>query len=97
MEKAFKASLEDLAADRERRIERFQRALDPARATLKQQPFLGGDRPTYADYILFSPLQWARCLSPHEVLRPGDAVAEWRGRMLDLYDGMARSVPDAQA
>jgi hypothetical protein len=31
------------------------------------------------------------------VLRPGDAVAEWRGRMLDLYDGMARSVPDAQA
>ena len=97
MEKAFKATLEDLAADRDRRIERFQRTLDPARATLRKQPFLCGDSPAYADYILFSPLQWARCLSPLETLRPDDAVADWRERMLDLYDGMARGVPDAQA
>jgi glutathione S-transferase len=96
MEKAFKAPLEELAADRARRIERFQRALDPLRATLRQQRFVAGDAPAYADYILFSPLQWARCLSPEDVLRPGDAVAEWRGRMLDLYDGMARRVPDAE-
>ena len=92
MEKAFKGSLEDLAAERERRIERFQRALDPVRATLKQQAFLGGDGPAYADYIVFSPLNWARCVSPQEVLRRGDAIAEWRDRLLDLYDGMARRV-----
>jgi glutathione S-transferase len=95
MEKTFRASLEDLAAERDRRIERFQRALDPVRTTLKQQPFLGGDRPAYADYIVFSPLQWARCLSPGDVLRPGDALADWRGRMLDLHHGLARSMPDA--
>ncbi|HEX7007586.1 MAG TPA: glutathione S-transferase C-terminal domain-containing protein, partial [Alphaproteobacteria bacterium] len=97
MEKAFKATLEDLAADRERRIARFQRTLDPARATLRRQRFLCGDEPAYADYILFSPLQWARCLSPHEVLRPDDTLLAWRERMLDLYDGMARQVPDAHA
>jgi glutathione S-transferase len=97
MEKVFRASLEDLASERDRRIERFQRALDPVRATLKQQPFLGGDRPAYADYIVFSPLQWARCLSPADVLHPGDALADWRGRMLDIHDGMARSMPDAAA
>src|SRR5262249_52975105 len=97
METAFRASLEDLAAERDRRIERFQRALDPVRAALKQQPFLGGDRPAYADYIVFSPLQWARCLSPADVLRPGDALAVWRERMLDLHGGLARSVPDAAA
>ncbi|HVO13672.1 MAG TPA: glutathione S-transferase N-terminal domain-containing protein [Alphaproteobacteria bacterium] len=97
MEKAFRAGLEELAADRPKRIERFQRTLDPARATLKQQPFLGGDAPAYADYILFSPLQWARCLSPEDVLRPDDSLRAWRERMLDLHDGMARRVPDARA
>jgi glutathione S-transferase len=97
MEKAFRAPLEALAADRAKRIERFQRTLDPARATLKQQRFIGGDAPAYADYILFSPLQWARCLSLEDVLRPDDAIVPWRERMLDLYDGMARNVPDARA
>jgi glutathione S-transferase len=97
MEKVFRARLEDLAADRVKRIERFQRALDPARATLKQQPFLCGDAPAYADYILFSPLQWARCMSPEDVLRPDDSLGAWRERMLDLHDGMARRVPDAHA
>jgi len=97
MEMAFRASLEELAADRVKRIERFQRTLDPARATLKQQRFICGDAPAYADYILFSPLQWARLLSPEDVLRPDDAIVAWRERMLDLYDGFARRMPDARA
>jgi glutathione S-transferase len=95
MEKAFRASLEDLAAERDWRIDRFQHALDPVRAALKRQPFLGGERPAYVDYIVFSPLQWARCLSPSDVLRQGDALDDWRVRMLDLHNGLARSMPDA--
>src|SRR4051812_20043175 len=50
MEKAFRATLEKLAENRATDIVGFRRLLDPARATLRAQPFLSGDRPAYADY-----------------------------------------------
>ena len=45
--------------------------LEPMQATLKRQPFICGAAPAYADYILFSVLQWARVMSPQEFLAPG--------------------------
>jgi len=56
---------------------------------LEAQPFLGGDKPLYADYIAFGGFQWARCISPFKLLEPDDPVAGWRERMLDLFGGMA--------
>ena len=47
-------------------------------------------RPAYADYIVFSLLQWARIVSTFEVIEGADAIAAWRERMLDLYGGLAR-------
>lgn len=93
MEKAFGKPLEELAANRDKDIAGFRRLLDPARASLRSQPFLCGSRPAYADYILFSPFQWARIISPFEVLEAGDALAAWRERMLDLFDGLAHTTP----
>ena len=93
MEKAFGKSLEELAANRDKDIVAFRRLLDPARATLRGQAFLGGSQPAYADYILFSPFQWGRIVSPFEVLEEGDALTAWRERMLDLFGGLARSAP----
>ena len=93
LEKAFRKSLEELAAQRETGIVDFRRALDPLRATLRAQPFLCGERPAYADYIVFSLLQWARIVSTFDVLESGDAVGAWRERMLDLYDELARREP----
>jgi glutathione S-transferase len=90
IETAFKRSLEDLSARRDAEIVGFRRLLDPARVTLRTQAFLSGASPAYADYVLFSLLQWARIVSAFEILEPGDAVAAWRERMLDLFDGMAR-------
>jgi glutathione S-transferase len=58
------------------------------RLTLKTQPFLAGDAPAYADYIVMGGLQWARCISEIKLLKPDDAVAQWRDRMLALFDGM---------
>ena len=95
IEKAFGKPLEELAGNREKEIAGFRRLLDPARASLRSQPFLSGLRPAYADYILFSPFQWARIVSPFQVLEADDALAAWRERMLDLYDGFARNVPIA--
>lgn len=93
IEAAFRNSLEDLAADRENEIAGFRRALDPARATLRAQAFLGGAAATYADYILFSLFQWARIVSAFDPLERTDAMVAWRERMLDLHGGLARKEP----
>jgi hypothetical protein len=39
--------------------------------------------------------QWARVMSPREVLAPEDPLCAWRERMLDLFGGFARNVPTA--
>jgi glutathione S-transferase len=93
MEKAFGKSLEELAANREKDVVGLRRLLDPARAQLRAQPFISGSKPAYADYILLSPLQWARIVSPLPILEADDALAAWRERMLDLYDGLGRKEP----
>jgi glutathione S-transferase len=93
MEKAFRKPLEELAGQREADVAEFRRALDPLRATLRGQTYLCGDEPAYADYIVFSVLQWARIVSPFELLKADDLVAAWRERMLVLYGGFARNEP----
>jgi glutathione S-transferase len=93
IEKAFGKTLEELSANRDKDIVAFRRLLDPARAILRSQLFLAGLKPSYADYILFSPFQWARIVSPLQVLETDDALTAWRERMLDLHGGFARAAP----
>ena len=56
---------------------------------LADQPFLAGDEPGYADYILMGTCQWIRIVSPYAIIAPDDPVLEWRGRMLAMFGGMA--------
>ena len=95
MEGILKRSLEEAREKREDALRRLGGALEPLQAALKRQPFVSGAGPAYADYILFSVFQWARVMSPQEVLAPESAISAWRDRMLDLYDGFARKVPTA--
>ena len=90
IEGALKKSLEELATEREKALPAFRRKLQPVRKALEHKKFLGGADPTYADYILFGVLQWSRVTSPVQVLEPGDAIAGWFDRVLDLYDGAGR-------
>ena len=92
-EARFGKPLEDVVAGRDKAVEGFRRALDPMRLTLKTQPFIGGDAPNYADYIVFGPFQWARVVSPFRLLAEEDPVYAWRERLLDAFDGMARKSP----
>ena len=71
----------------------FRAGLDPLRRTVERQDFLAGEGPGYADYIVFGAFQWARAISEFEVLAADDPVRAWRGRMLDLHDGLARRAP----
>ncbi len=88
-EQRFGQTLEAVTAGREERLAGFAQSLTPLRLTLQAQPFLGGETPLYADYIVFGAFQWVRAISEFRVLAPDDPVAAWRGRMLGLYDGLA--------
>ena len=90
IESAMKKSLEELSAGREQAVQAFRRKLQPVRKALETRDYLGGAAPTYADYILFGLLQWARVVSPAKVLEDGDVVAAWFERVLDLHDGVGR-------
>jgi glutathione S-transferase len=92
-EARFNATLEDVVRDRESRLPAFRASLDPLRRTVERQDFVCGEAPAYADYIVFGAFQWARAISDFEVLAVDDPVRAWRGRMLDLYGGLARRAP----
>lgn len=93
VEKATGKTLEELAAGREASLKSFARLLDPLRATLRAQPFLSGEAPAYADYIVFSVLQWARIASATPPLPPDDPLWPWFGRLLDAHGGLGRTEP----
>lgn len=92
-EKRFGKTLEDMQAGREDKIEPFRKVLQPVRMTVRDTPFIGGDSPLYADYLLFGALQWARVISPVKLVAHDDPVYPWFERCLDLYDGLGRSTP----
>ncbi|MBC7017836.1 glutathione S-transferase family protein, partial [Salmonella enterica subsp. enterica serovar Enteritidis] len=85
--------LEEIMAPRDQAVVGFRKSLEPLRQTLKTQPFLGGDAPNYADYIVFGGFQWARVVSPFRLLEETDSVYAWRERLLDALDGLARNSP----
>lgn len=95
-EKQVGMPLEEFVKNREDTIPQLQKILMPIRLMLKNQPFLGGKEPMFADYIPFGALQWLRICSGFSMMETDDPVMDWFERMLDLYDGMARSVPEAK-
>ena len=89
-EKRYGAVLEKLQEGREQRLPAFRASLEPLRLVLKQQDFVGGEKPAYADYILFGSFQWPGNASDFELLAEDDPIYAWRQRMAGLYDGLAQ-------
>ncbi|MHC2382238.1 glutathione S-transferase [Bradyrhizobium liaoningense] len=52
-------SLEEVMASRDTGVVAFRKSLEVMRQALKKQPYLGGNAPNYADYIVFGGFQWA--------------------------------------
>ena len=95
-ERAFGQTLEEVVADRATQgVANVRSVLGPMRMVLRAQPWLGGEAPDYADYIVLGSLQWARVVSRFELLEADDPVAEWQGRGLALFDGLLASAPRA--
>jgi glutathione S-transferase len=83
------------AKAREKGVASFRTVLEPARRTLRAQPFLSGTHPAYPDYALAGAFLWAGIASPLALLEADDPVHAWRERMFDLYDGMGRKAKAA--
>lgn len=92
-EKRFGMKLAQVTADREARLPEFRATLQPLRAVVMQQPYVAGESPDYADYIMFGGFMWARVVSPLQILEESDPLHAWMERLLDLFGGLARDVP----
>jgi len=86
-------TLEEAQTGREERVTTLQQQLQPLRVSLASQPFLGGEHPNYADYVVLSCFQWARSCSSFKLLQDDDSLAEWLKRCADLYPGLLNDVP----
>jgi glutathione S-transferase len=89
-------SLDELGARSGLLLEAALATLAPVGATLGRQAFLGGAEPSYADYIVFSCLQWARCVGSPSLIARDDGLARWQDEMLNLFDGLAGNAPVAE-
>ncbi|WP_419910604.1 glutathione S-transferase family protein [Hoeflea sp.] len=94
-ETRFGKPLEDVVEASAGRAGEFAARLEPLRIMLKQQPFIGGEGPLFADYIVFGAFQWARVCSAEQLLESGDPVADWFERCLDLHHGAGRAIAAA--
>lgn len=91
-EARFKGTvLEALTADREARLPAVREAFLPLRLQLARFPFLGGQTPTYADYIALGAFQWVASVSTLPLLAKNDELLRaWLERGLDLFGGLGR-------
>ncbi len=92
-EARFGMSLEVFCSQSESALAALRQSLGPARETLRRQRYLCGEKPGFADYMLFGPFQWARCTSPVQLLKREDPLYDWRARMLELHGGLAGQAP----
>ncbi|MCX8999016.1 glutathione S-transferase family protein [Rhizobiaceae bacterium BDR2-2] len=88
-------TLEEIDAEAADAAAAFAARLQPLRHMLRFQPFLGGEGPLFADYILFGALQWLRITAGSVPFLPDDPASDWFERMLDLHGGLGRSVTPA--
>lgn len=94
-EQRFGKSLEEVVAGSASGLDAFRAKLEPLRSMLAYQPFIGGQSPLFADYIVAGAFQWVRVISSVRPLSDDDPVAVWFERCLDLHGGLARKVPSA--
>lgn len=81
--------LEDVQADRETRLDGLRAELAPLRALAKRQPFLGGETPLYADYMVLGAFQWVRSVSAFKVLADDDPIRDYLRRLAARNGGIA--------
>jgi glutathione S-transferase len=76
-ERRLGTSLEEAHKHADSKLAATRASLDPVRRILKQRPYLSGDIPAYADYIVFGALKWQSLASEAELTDAGDSISRW--------------------
>lgn len=66
----------------------LHKALAPVRAVLHTSPFLDGETPGGADYLLFGSIMWANVVSLQAPVIEEAMIDDWFRRLCAFYDGM---------
>ena len=92
-EAKFGKKLSDInASDAEAAKANLAKGLAIFESTLDAHAFLGGEEPTYADYMLFGVLKWVDVVA-YRPIDQSSNVGKWFDRVSDLYDGNAANAP----
>jgi len=81
-------SLEEAHARRDACVPILRQRLQPLRLTLRDQPFVGGGHPDYADYIAAGTLIWGGSVATLALLAADDPLLGWLRRCLALFGGV---------
>jgi glutathione S-transferase len=82
-EKRLGTSLEDAHLLSVEKLPAIRSSLDPMRRILARRPFLAGESPAYADYIVYGALKWYWLSMGSGLVEAGDPITPW----FDLIDG----------
>jgi len=91
-EDRFGTSLEALSANREARLPDARASLEPLRAELAKAPWLNGDAPGYADYIVLAFFAWLKGCASTPPLAAGDPLLDYIERGFALYGGIGNAI-----
>ena len=96
-EAMFGCTLEQLHSEQGSAKAALGEALKPFAEVLAASEYLGGDDPSYADYVLFGLLKWTDIVSPYRPIDAVGPVGEWFERLQNLHGGYAAGVPTVRS
>jgi glutathione S-transferase len=82
--------LEEVQAGREDRLPLVPPTLEPFRQLLRENKWLGGSKPNYADYRALAVFLWTASVATTPPLTEDDPLRDWLDRGFDLYGGLGR-------
>jgi glutathione S-transferase len=91
-EKRLGQSLEAAHDARHAFLPVLHQRLQPLRRHLRDQSFVGGDEPDYADYTAASALIWGGSVATTPLLPDDDTLLPWLRRCLDLHGGVGAAL-----
>lgn len=92
-EAMFNQTLEEINADEASAKASLVDALRPISEVLTETEYLGGEGPTYTDFVLFGILKWMDIVSQYRPIDATHPVGEWFARLENMYGRHAAKVP----
>lgn len=85
-EKRLNMTLEEFSASRGASSTDLHNVLVPLETMLATQPFIGGQTPSFADYVVFGPIQWCRVFKGQSLMKKDSNAATWFEKVASLHD-----------